>query len=175
MTPPQPCFFVWFQLYVMFFISHSSFQESSKAKIRWALGAYNRWRSFRSEIFHQRYTTKIAHYNREIRPIDQSAKDVSELQSDLCDFIVKIRKKNGEQYPPSSMYDLISGSSLYLEREHGFTDQLASGAFRAVRNTLNNVMEERTTEGVGGSQKGNPYWRNMNKYWDPRGRRVLIN
>ena len=73
------------------------------------------------------------------------------------------------------MYDLISGSSLYLEREHGFTDKLVAGAFRAVRNTLNNVMEERTTEGVGGSQKGNPYWRNMNKYWDPRGRIVLIN
>ena len=43
------------------------------------------------------------------------------LQADLCDFIVEIRKENGEQYPSSSMYDLISGLSLYLEREHGFT------------------------------------------------------
>ena len=42
------------------------------------------------------------------------------------------------------MYDLISGLSLYLEREHGFTDKLVSGSFRAVRNTLDNVMKGRT-------------------------------
>ena len=48
---------------------------------------------------------------------------MDELQADLCDFIVEIRKENGEQYPPSSMYDLISGLSLYLEREHGFTNK----------------------------------------------------
>ena len=75
---------------------------------------------------------------------------MDELQADLCDFTVEIRKENGEQYPPSSMYDLISGLSLYLEREHGFTNKLVSGAFRSVRNTLDNVMKERTAEGVGG-------------------------
>ena len=69
----------------------------------------------------------------EIKPIDASAKDGDELQADLCDFIVEIRKENGEQYPSSSMYDLISGLSLYLEREHGFTNTLVSGAFRSVR------------------------------------------
>ena len=104
--------------------------------------------------FHQRYTTKVTHYNREIKPIDASAKDVDELQADLCDFIVEIRKENGEQYPSSSMYDLISGLSLYLEREHGFTNKLVSGVFRSVRNTLDNVMKERTAEGVGEAREG---------------------
>ena len=61
--------------------------------MKWAVGAYNRWRSFRSEIFHARYTTKVTHYNREIRPIDQSARDVDELKADMCDFIVEIRKE----------------------------------------------------------------------------------
>ena len=93
----------------------------------------------------QRFSTKD---NREIRPIDKRAKDVDELQSDLCDFIVEIGKENGEQYPSSSMSDFISGLSLCLEREHGFTDKLVSGAFRAVRNTWDNVMKERTAEGV---------------------------
>ena len=153
-----------------------SIQDASKAKIKWAVGAYNRWRAFRSEIFHQRYTTKVTHYNREIRPIDASAKDVDELQADLCDFIVEIRKENGEQYPSSSMYDLISGLSLYLEREHGFTNKLVSDAFRSVRNTLDNVMKERTAEGVGGGPRGTPYWKNMSKYCGRRvywGRTVL--
>ena len=146
-----------------------SIQDASKAKIKWAVGAYNRWRAFRSEIFHQRYTTKVTHYNREIKPIDASAKDVDEMQADLCDFIVEIRKENGEQYPSSSMYDLISGLSLYLEREHGFTNKLVSGAFRSVRNTLDNIMKERTAEGVEGCQRGIPSWKNMRRYC---GRRV---
>ena len=93
---------------------------------------------------------------------------MDELQADLCDFIVEIRKENGEQYPPSSMYDLISGLSLYLEIEHGFTNKLVSGAFRSVRNTLDNVMKERTAEGVGGGQRGTPSWKNMSKYCGKR-------
>ena len=133
-----------------------SIQDASKAKIKWAVGAYNRWRAFRSEISHQKYTTKVTHYNREIKAIDVSAKDVDELQADLCDFIVEIRKENGEQYPSSSMYDLISGISLYLEREHGFTNKLVSDAFRSVRNTLDNIMKERTAEGVGGRPERDP-------------------
>ena len=83
-------------------------QYAFKARINWSLGAYNRWRAFTSEVFHARCTTKVRH-NREIEPIYQSAKDISQLQADLCDFIVEIRKEYGEQYPPSSMYDLISG------------------------------------------------------------------
>ena len=46
--------------------------------------------------FHARYTTKITHHNREIRPIDQIANDVEELMADLCDFIIEIRKENGD-------------------------------------------------------------------------------
>ena len=65
------------------------------------------------------------------------------------------------------MYDLISGFSLYLEREHGFTNKLVSSAFRSVRNTLDNVMKERTAEGVGG-QRGTLSWKNMSKYCGKR-------
>ena len=117
--------------------------------------AYNRWRAFRSEIFHQRYTT-----------------------TDLCDFIVEIRKENGEQYPSSSMYDLISGLSLYLEREHGFTYKLVSGAFRSVRNILDNVMKERTAEGVGKRPERDPILEeNEQILWEKGilGRTVLTN
>ena len=156
-TPPNLIFFCTMAVFMFtLFNLYFCVQDASKAKIRWAVGAYNRWRAFRSEIFHQRYTTKVTHYNREIKSIDASAKDVDELQADLCDFIVEIRKENGEQYPPSSMYDLISGLSLYLEREHGFTNKLVSGAFRSVRNTLDNIMKKRTAEGVGGRPERDP-------------------
>ena len=76
------------------------------------------------------------------------------------------------------MYDLISGLSLYLEREHGFRNKLVSGTFRSIRNTLDNVMKERTTERVGEGQRGTPYLKNMSKYCGRRvywGRTVLTN
>ena len=43
-----------------------------------------------------------------------------------------------------------------------------SGAFRSVRNTLDNVMKERTAEGVGVGQRGTPSWKNMSKYCGKR-------
>ena len=52
------------------------------------------------------------------------------------------------------MVRMISGLSLYLEREHSFTNKLVSGAFRSVRNTLDNVMKERTTEEAGEAREG---------------------
>ena len=52
------------------------------------------------------------------------------------------------------MHDLVSGLSLYLEREHGFQNKLVSGAFREIRNTLDNIMKERTAEEMGEAREG---------------------
>ena len=73
-----------------------------------------------------------------------------DLRCDICDFIVEIRKENGDQYPPGSLYDLLQGLSMFLEREHGFENKLMSRAFKEIRNTLDNIMKERTVEGIPG-------------------------
>ena len=73
-----------------------------------------------------------------------------DLKWDVCDFIVEIRKENGDQYPPGSLYDLLQGLSMFLEREHGFENKLMSHAFKEIRNTLDNIMKERTAEGIPG-------------------------
>ena len=72
---------------------------------------------------------------------------------------------------------LISGLSLYLEKEHGFTDKLVSGAFRAVRNTLDNVMKERTAEGWGRPERDPILEEHEQILWEKGilGRIVLIN
>ena len=70
------------------------------------------------------------------------------MKWDVCDFIVEIRKENGGQYPSSSLYDLLQGLSVYLEREKGFENKLMSGAFHNICNTLDNMMKERSAEGV---------------------------
>ena len=71
-----------------------------------------------------------------------------DLKRDVCDFIVEIRKENGD--PPGSLYDLLQGLSMFLEREHEFENKLMSRAFKEIHNTLDNIMKERTAEGIPG-------------------------
>ena len=73
-----------------------------------------------------------------------------DLKHDVCDFIVEIRKENSDQYPSTSMYDLLQGLSMYLEREHNFENKLMSRAFKEIRNTLDNIMKECSVEGIPG-------------------------
>ena len=70
-------------------------------------------RAFRSEIFHQRYTTKVTHYNREIKPIDASAKDVDELQQkkEVSDMLSVL---------PRQMEEIRASQSVMLAREEMF-------------------------------------------------------
>ena len=82
--------------------------------------------------------------------LEEVAHDISELKYDVCDFIVEIRKENGQEYPSSSLYDLLGGLSLYLQREKNFNDKLMSTTFKEIRNTLDNVMKEHTSAGIKG-------------------------
>ena len=68
--------------------------------------------------------------------------DIATLKSDVCDFIVEIRKENEDQYPGSSLYDTLSGLSVYLHREKNFDAKLMSETFKEICNTLDNVMRE---------------------------------
>ena len=79
----------------------------------------------------------------------EAAHDADTLKEDLCDFLVEIRKENREQYPAGTLHDLLQGLSLYLQREQGFTERLVSDAFVEVKNTLDNMMKERTAQGIG--------------------------
>ena len=81
-------------------------------------------------IHHTRSTASWTKNNRPIKPIQDVATDIDTLWSDVCDFLVEIRKENGDQYPGSSMYDLVSGLPRYLQHEHGLSDKLMSKAFQ---------------------------------------------
>ena len=81
---------------------------------------------------------------------------MDELKADMCDFIVEIRKENGEQYPPIVCMTWCLDLVYIWKGSMGFTNKLVSGAFREIRNTLDNVMKERTAEGVVGRPERDP-------------------
>ena len=132
----------------MEFTVYCSVESAFLTKIKWALGAYERWRTFREQIFAAHYTASNTRNNRVIQPIHEVAATIPDLKHDVCDFIVEIRKENSDQYPSGSLYDLLQGLSLYLEREKGFEHKLISGVFHSIRNTLDNMMKECSAEGI---------------------------
>ena len=104
------------------------------------------------QIHHARTTATFTRENRPIQNLDVVAADITTLKSDVCDFIVEIRKENGDQYPGSSLKDLLSGLSVYLQREKNFDAKLMSETFKEIHNTLDNVMQEQAKEGVGANR-----------------------
>ena len=138
------------------FLLFNSVQESSKAKMKWAIGAYECWRALRAQIHSARHTATWTKKNRLIPPIHEVAGTEAKLKHDVCDFIVEIRKENGDQYPSSSLYDFLQGLSMFLEREHNFENKLMSRAFKEIRNTLDNIMKEHTAEGIPGRPECEP-------------------
>ena len=80
------------------FYTYCSVQESSKNKMKWAIGAYEWWHALRSQIHSARHTTSWTKNNRPIPPIHEVATCKVDLKCDVCDFIMEIRKENGNQY-----------------------------------------------------------------------------
>ena len=101
------------------------------------------------EIYHARNTVSFTRNNRPIKPLHEIAHDMDVLKDDICDFIVEIRKENGEQYPANTLYDLLQSLSLFLQCEKGFNEKLMSQTFNEIHNTLDNLMKERSKEGIG--------------------------
>ena len=104
------------------------------------------------QIYHARTTASFTRKNCPIEMIDSVTHDLKQLKTDMCDFIVEIRKENGDQYPGSSLYDLLSGLSLFLQHEKGFDEKIMSDTFKEICNTLDHVMKERAMEGVGANR-----------------------
>ena len=99
------------------FLTFNSIHESSKGKMKWAIGVYKYWHTLRAEIHCARNTATWTQNNKPILLIHEVAKCIPDLKHDVCDFIIEIHKENGAQFPSSSLYDLLQGLSMYLEDE----------------------------------------------------------
>ena len=43
--------------------------------------------------------------------------NTNKLPFDMCDFITEVKKENGNDYSPGSMYDLVACLSAYIDRK----------------------------------------------------------
>ena len=71
------------------------------------------------------------------------------LKFALCRFLTEVRKVDGSEFPPKTMYDIIMCVQFHLETL-GFSWRLISDEqFQEVKFTLDNIMKQRTAQGIG--------------------------
>ena len=120
------------------------FATSTERKINWAVSNFDEWKRARNEFASQHPESGMSL----IGPtLQEMTKD--ELNFAISRFIQEIHKKDGSEYPGKTLRDLVLSIQMYLETQDMKFKLLDDPDFNQVRNTLDNVMKEKASRGVG--------------------------
>ena len=70
-----------------------------------------------------------------------------ELCHSLPRFILEVRKKDGEEYPSETLYEMIIAIQLYITMHSREVKLLQDDGFTSLRNILDNKMKENAAAG----------------------------
>ncbi len=122
-------------------MSHKSFAPSTDRKIAWAASLYEEWRQ------HRLQTDEKDRHEISWGALQNPNLKEADLSFCLCSFINEIRRKDGGEFPPKSLYEIVLLIQFKLEKR-GLMWKLVDGVdFTRVRFTLDNVMKKRAESG----------------------------
>ena len=126
---------------VMVNLSRKSFSEETMKKVVWVRNMYNDWRKFRNE------SIVLQSVQCDLENVGSFSKE--ELLGALCKFITEVKKVDGSDFPPRTLYDIIICVQFWLE-SNGINWRLVSdGDFQDLKFTLDNPMKECAACGLG--------------------------
>ena len=102
---------------------------------------YSQWRQCRNDLQH---LDAIC-----VDLEDPSSINASDLCMALCKFLAEVKKLDGSEFPPKTLYDIIIGVQMYLESVGVHYKFLEDQRFVNLKFTLDNLMKERCTDGFG--------------------------
>ncbi|XP_052086492.1 transcriptional regulator QRICH1-like [Mytilus californianus] len=113
------------------------FADSTMSKIKWATTLFKQWKSTRN--------IRANDPNVGLSPIrvDLAEMSLDELNYSISRFICEVRKTDGTEYPPDTLYSLVICLQLYMDTlgyNHKF---LSDSSFIQIKNSLDNVMKLR--------------------------------
>ena len=115
---------------------------NTKKNTRWALNIFEKWRAERN-----RQGSNIA-------PLEHMTEE--DLNANLIRFIMRVKRQDGLDYPPKSLY-LISCGLLRHLRDEGVHDKnfldSSNAKFAEFRKVLDSKMKELLTQGIGTKRK----------------------
>ena len=120
--------------------TRKQFSDETMKKVRWVVKMYNEWREYR--------------HNQGLQYIPCDLNDLSTVSEEslvfgLTRFITEVKKVNGSDFPARTLYDIVICLQFYLETVGYSWKLLSQDSFRDLRFTVDNLMKQRTSEGVG--------------------------
>ena len=74
---------------------------------------------------------------------------VESLVFDMRRFITEVQKLDGEDFPPKTLYQIMLCIQFYCETKGITWRLLEDEAFKELKFTLDNVMKQHTSSGIG--------------------------
>ncbi len=124
-------------------MSHKKFAQETHKKIQWVVNMYHSWHVARNR-------------NPDMVPISVDLDRPETITKQglsyaLCHFITKIKKINGEEYPPKTIYEMVICIQMFLET-HGLFWKILDDKdeeFIKLRYTYDNLIKEHAKSGMG--------------------------
>ncbi len=112
-----------------------SFAPKMKCKINWALTMYSQWR--------------VLQIHEHVPDLEKCLDlEKSSVQSALCSFITEVRKMDGTDFPPKTLYEIVVCIQMSLESHGIYWKFLEDESFTELKFMLDNEMKKRTREGL---------------------------
>lgn len=118
--------------------------KNTKINTDWAVRSFHQWREAR----HSSKPTDSC------PPNILLSDDVSELDRWLYRYLTETRKTDGSEYPPRTLYLLLTGVQRYiLAEKQNKVSLFHDGGFRGLQNLCNSLFNELHAKGIGSDAK----------------------
>ena len=116
--------------------------KSTQTDTLWCIALWNKW-------LKQRNTRTSEKLEEELSTLSPVV-----LQKWLCRFVLEVRKKDGENYPPETLYHIICGIFCFLKQNgQPHVDFHHRQAFCELRTTLDAEMKRLKRAGIGAKKR----------------------
>ena len=92
---------------VMSKLRNKTFSDETMKKVAWVRRMYGDWRKFRND------NTTLPNVHVDIEQVGSFSKE--ELCETLCHFITEVKKLDGSDFPPHTLYGIIICIQFWLE------------------------------------------------------------
>ena len=126
-------------------LSKKNFAPKTMKKVNWVCNMFQEWRGYRNA-------------EPEFSDIHCDLDNLSSISEEslifaMIRFITEVKKMDGNDFPPKTLYEIVVCMQFYLETK-GFTWKLLSDdTFKDIRFTLDNTMKQCTQQGLGNSAR----------------------
>ena len=118
--------------------------DATTSKMKWDLGIYEDWRNYRN------FKCEISAHPKPkyILTLLDLVNNHQEMCDVICMVLSEVKKRNREEYPASSLSNIIVMLNVYMKKQEVDVN-LLSDAFKHIKTCLDTLMKLRNAAGVG--------------------------